>query len=58
MQPTDSVDLHNIPLTITVKVKKREDTGELTNEIKGYEPKSAAPGKPQQATGTTPPWRR
>ena len=58
LQPKDSVELHNIPLLVTVKVKKREDTGELTNEIKGYEPKSAAAGAPQQATDSTPPWRR
>jgi hypothetical protein len=60
MQPRDSVELHNIPLLITVKVKKREDTGELTNEIKGYEPKTAAAGRPQQApaNSTTPPWKR
>jgi hypothetical protein len=60
MQPKDSVELHNVPLLITVKVKKRQDTGELTNEVKGYEPKSAAAGKPQQApaNSTTPPWRR
>ena len=60
MQPRDSVELHNIPLLITVKVKKREDTGELTNEIKGYEPKAAAAGQPQQApvTSNTPPWKR
>ena len=37
MQPRDSVELHNLPLVIVVKLKKREDTGELTNEIKGYE---------------------
>ncbi len=60
MQPRDSVELHNIPLLITVKVKKREDTGELTNEIRGYEPKAAAAGKPQQApvNSATPPWKR
>jgi len=60
MQPRDSVELHNIPLLITVKLKKREDTGELTNEIKGFEPKAAAASQPQQApqTSTTPPWRR
>jgi hypothetical protein len=60
MTPKDSCELHNIPLVITVKVRKREDTGELANEIKGYEPKSAAAGKPQQApaNSTTPPWRR
>lgn len=60
MTPKDSCDLHNIPMLVTVGVKKREDTGEMTNELKGYEPKSAAAGKPQQAptTSTTPPWRR
>ena len=67
MIPRDSSEFHNIPLTITVKVKKREDNGELTNEVKGYEAKTttaAAPaGKPAQAptAGTapaTPPWKR
>ena len=58
MQPRDSVELHNVPLVISVKVKKRADTGELTNEIKGYAPKAAAAAQPQQATGDTPPWRR
>lgn len=61
MQPRDSVDLHNLPLLITVKLKKREDTGDLTNEIKGYEPKSTANADvPQQApaNSNTPPWKR
>jgi hypothetical protein len=60
MQPRDSVELHNIPLMVTVKLKKREDTGDLTNEVKGYAKKESAIGKPQQAapTDTTPPWRR
>jgi hypothetical protein len=60
MTPRDSCELHNIPLLVTVKVKKREDTGELANEVRGYEPKSAAAGKPQQAPAqnNTPPWKR
>jgi hypothetical protein len=60
MQPKDSVELHNIPLLITVRLKKREDSGELINEVKGYESKAAAAGCPQQARATdnTPPWRR
>jgi len=60
MQPKDSVELHNIPLVISVKCKKREDNGEVANEVKGYEAKAAAAGRPQQAptNDTTPPWKR
>lgn len=60
MTPSDSCELHNIPLLVAVKVKKRDDNGELTNEVKGYEPRSTAAGKPQQApaNSTTPPWKR
>jgi hypothetical protein len=61
MAPKDSLELHNLPLVITVKLKKRDDTGDLQNEISGYAKKeSAAAQAPQQATatGTTPPWRR
>lgn len=59
MQPRDSLELHNIPLVIIVKLRKREDTGELTNEIKGYERKMSA-GQTQTvpAADNTPPWRR
>ena len=60
MQPKDSVELHNLPLVITVKCKKRDDTGELTNEVTGYAKKDSAAGQPQQAavTDNTPPWKR
>ncbi len=58
MAPKDSVELHNLPLVITVKLKKRQDTGEITNVIKGYAKKEAAAGVPQQATSSTPPWKR
>jgi len=60
LQPKDSVELHNLPLVITVKCKKRQDTDEIVNEIKGYAKKEAATGQPQQApvTSDTPPWRR
>ena len=36
MAPKDSTELHNLPMMIRVGCKKREDTGELTKEIKGY----------------------
>jgi len=58
MTPNDSVELHNLPLTIQVKCKKRKDTDEITNEIGGYEKRDAVTGKPQQAQSATPPWRR
>ncbi len=60
LKPQDSVQLHNLPMLITVKCVNRKDTGELQNRIKGYVPKAAAQGQPQQApaNSTTPPWRR
>ena len=62
MTPKDSAELHNLPMTVTVKVKKREDNGELTNEISAWARKDAAVGAPQQAGATggpaAPPWLR
>ena len=58
LTPNDSVELHNLPLVIKVRCKKRKDTDEITNEIGGYEKREAVTGKPQQAQTNTPPWRR
>jgi hypothetical protein len=61
MQPKDSAELHNLPLEISVKCKKREDSDELSNEIKGYAKKESrtAPIAPApQAKKDTPPWQR
>lgn len=61
LAPNDSVDLHNLPLVIHVKCVKRADTGELSNEIKGYAKKesaAAAPANTQPQANSTPPWRR
>jgi hypothetical protein len=62
MAPRDSVELHNLPLVITVKCRKRRDIDEITNEIKGYAPKDqSAPASPAATTKTTPsapPWKR
>ena len=60
MQPRDSAELHNLPLVVTVKCKNRKDTGEITNEIKGYARRESAAGQPQQApvTDNTAPWNR
>ena len=68
----DSADLHNLPLTITVKCRKTPD-GDIVNDIKSYAAKASAAGAaavpatsavtPQQPTpqGTAPsapPWAR
>lgn len=58
MKPKDSVELHNLPLLLTVACKKRADTGEMENVIKKYEPPAAAQGEPQQAPTDAPPWLR
>jgi len=58
MAPNDSVDLHNLPLVITVRCKKRADTGEIVNEVRGFAKRELGAGMPQQATSDTPPWRR
>lgn len=59
LTPKDSTDLHNLPLTITVRCKKRADTGEITNEIAGYAKKeSPPPAASAVAAGSTPPWKR
>jgi len=61
MSPTDSVELHNLPLVIHVRCKKRTDTGEIVNEVKGYA-KKEAPAAPAAGNGqpakTTPPWKK
>ena len=57
----DTVQLHNLPLVISVKLKKDKETDELRNEIKGYESKQAFSGgsKPASPVGTaTAPWAR
>jgi hypothetical protein len=58
MAPKDSIELHDLPLVISVKCKKRKDTDEVVNEIKGYSKKESAAGQPIQAANNTPPWRR
>ncbi len=61
MQPKDSAELHNLPLEITVRCKKRDDTDDLSNEIKGYAPKgssNAPAASAEQAKTNTAPWNR
>lgn len=60
LAPRDSVELHNLPLLIHVRCKKRSDTGEIVNEIRGYSTKElpAAAAKTAPVASSTPPWRR
>ncbi len=62
MAPRDSAELHNLPLIVSVGLKKRDDTGELTNVVKGYAKRDsgAAPAgnTAANAPGSTPPWAR
>ena len=58
VKPRDSAELHNLPLVITVKCKRRDDDGEIYNEIRGFAKKEAATGQPQQQTSNAPPWAR
>ena len=62
MAPKDSIELHNVPLVINVACKKRDDNGELTNAIKGFEKREAATASraftTAGAAGSPPPWKR
>lgn len=57
MQPRDSLELHNLPVLVKVACKKRDDTGEIANVVKGYK-KKGSPASAPAATGGTPPWKR
>jgi len=63
LAPTDSVELHDLPLMIHVRCKRRSDTGEITNEIKGYSGSGAAPKPSTPVAAAVPsavaaPWKR
>ena len=49
LTPNDSADLHNLPLVIKVHCRKDKNTGEITNDIRGYEPKANYRPEPKQA---------
>ena len=53
-QPQDSCELHDLPLMVKVACKKRDDTDEMTNVIKGYKRRDAGiavPPPPMPAPG-------
>lgn len=56
LTPQDTSELHDIPLDVKVSLRIRQDTGEHTNEIKGYFAPEQPQAKPQTAcpAATTP----
>ena len=60
MTPKDSADLHGKTMMATVKLRTRHDTGEPTNEIKGYAPYEPAvrPAASASADKAADPWKR
>ena len=57
LKPQDSTDLHDLPLIARVRLRPRRDTGEMGNDIAGYEARVA-----ETRLATPPPavapWRR
>ena len=63
LAPNDSIELHNIPLILKVGVKRRNDTQELSNVIRGYAKRESSPASVTTAaqrsvSNSTPPWKR
>ena len=56
LQPQDSCELHDLPLPVKVACKKRDDTDEMTNVVKGYKRRDAGvatpPPPPMPAPGS------
>lgn len=53
LKPRDTSELHDIAVMLSVAIKKREDNGEPTNEIKGY--KNPSGSTPELATASSSP---
>ena len=60
MRPNDSVELHNLPMMVKVACRKRQDTGDISNEVKGYQPRNSQATQKQTAaaSGGSAPWSR
>ncbi|MDD3588547.1 MAG: DUF669 domain-containing protein [Thermoguttaceae bacterium] len=61
LQPRDSVDLHNLPFEVNVRVRENENTGESYNEVRGYakrERNFAAPASGTASNTDSAPWAR
>lgn len=57
MQPSDTTELHELPMEISVRTKKRRESDELVCEIKRYAKKQIGSAASQQ-NSNTPVWKR
>ena len=68
LNPSDTCELHGLPLVLTVKCRKQKDSDELENVIRGYAARNAAVAAPAAqsapaaptapAASNQPPWAR
>lgn len=58
MEPRDSSELHNLPLAINVRCRKNPETDEISNEVKGYGPRTAHAHVTPSPNNQAPPWKR
>lgn len=61
LTPRDTVELHNIPMSVKIGLEKRKDSGEMQNRIKSYKGRvdASAITTPQSSAasgGGTAPW--
>jgi len=60
--PNSSAELHDLPMTIHVRCKKRPDTNEIVNEVNGFSKRESTASPPPStggsSTSSTPPWKR
>ena len=57
MELNDSSQLHDLPLSITVALRKRDDNGEMANVVKGFARREPPASMPRSAVGGAP-WKR
>lgn len=58
LQPQESAELHNKPMVITVKCKKRDDTGDIQNNISGYSKVGGSTESAEYESESKAPWKK
>jgi hypothetical protein len=58
LTPHDSAELHNLPLILNVKLKKRTDNGELTNDLRGFSKRESVAAPVGQTKPSYAPWKK